>query len=141
MGEERENSKTLIEIILYLLLSIAFFSTYAIKSDTIDFRIGVVFLFGILSIFFLYIGLPLKNNYFNGFFKTLGYSLAFSFIWVFSWFIFNVLALGQGDTIREQLRNILKSKAILLGLLIPIVSVLYLIIKNKIYSKKHKNLN
>lgn len=87
MKEEKENIKTLIEIISYLLLSIAFFSSYAAKREIIDFIIILPFLFGIISIFFLYTGLICNNRYSKGF----GYFLAVSFILTLVWLVLNII--------------------------------------------------
>lgn len=122
MKLKQNKMELLIYIILYLLLAIAFF-----RSDNFDFRVGLVFLFGFLSIFFLYIGLS-----FNNYFRAFGYAFTLSFVLMLAWFIFNVLAIGQGDTTIERILNLLSikhSKAIWIGLLIPILLGLWLIIK------------
>jgi len=123
---EESPANRLITIILYLLLAIAFFSTYATKSDTIDFMIGIIFLFGILAIICLYIGLYSKTNYL----KTFGYVFTGSFILVFGWFILNVLIPIKKEITIINLLNLLLAHTIVFALLIPlIVLVLYMIIK------------
>ena len=128
MGEERDNIELLIKIILYLLLAMAFFSNYAVKSGIIDFIIVTTFLFGIVALIFLYIGLYSKKDYI----KAFGYVLAGSFVLVLGWFIINVLTSMKEGTRIISLLNLLKADTIWIALLIPsILLVLYMIIKKK----------
>jgi len=127
MEEEKNNIELLIKIILYLLLAMAFFSNYAVKSDTtINFIITIAFLFGILALIFLYIGLCSKTDYL----KVFGYVLSGSFILVLSWFILNVLTPMKEGTRIMNLLNLLKAETIWIALLVPsIILILYMIIK------------
>jgi hypothetical protein len=125
--DEKNNVPSLIEIILYLLLAIAFFSNYAYRMNkNIDFIIMTTFLFGILSIILLYIGMSWDKDYFRAF----GYTFAGSFILALGWSILKILLLTQEGTMIVKILSLLKSRSILWALLIPsIILVSYLIVK------------
>jgi len=123
---EEDKIDSLIKIILYLFLAMAFFSNYVVKSNTIDFIIKVVFLFGTISLIFLYIGKSWNKDYF----KAFGYVFAGSFTLVFCWFILNVSTPIKEGTIIVNLLNFLKAETIWIALLIPFtLLVLYLIVR------------
>jgi len=138
MGDE--NVKKLIDIILYFILAFAFFSSFTSQNDTIQIDVHlilIVFIFGVLSVTFLYLGMWLENKIF----KFIGYYLTGGFISVFSWFIFKTLALTQDISPLKELFVVLKKKSVIWGLIIPLIclisyKVIYLVIK-KIRDKKN----
>ena len=87
---EKDNLKLLIKIILYLLLTLAFFSNYVIKSGIINFDITPLFLFGIFALVCLYIGYS-SDWGLNRAGKAIGYVSAGAFILTWFWCILNIM--------------------------------------------------
>ncbi|MFH1358936.1 MAG: hypothetical protein ABIH37_03555, partial [archaeon] len=126
------NIKLLIKIILYLLLALAFFSNYAIKSEElkpINFMITIVFLFGILALICLYIGLCSKTNYLRELLGYLGYVFAGSFMLSFGWYVLNTIVPNRNFLI---LLNPELSTTIWVAVLAPLFTLGFLIIKEAI---------
>jgi len=128
MVDKDEPVKLLIKIILYLLLAIAFFSDFAIKSE-INFTIMPVFIFGIISLIFLYIGDSF--NKMRGLID-IGYGFVVAFIFSIGWFIFNAIFVDPKQTIPRGLLILSKSQSIYFPILIAgIVTLTITIMKLK----------
>lgn len=93
--EEKNKTVLLIEIIVSLILALAFFSNYAINNVScssepecpIRYEFMLIFLLGILTIVFLYHGYSLNKD----FLLNIGYSLSVPFFLVFLWLILGLM--------------------------------------------------
>jgi len=130
--KKENNNSLLIKIILSLLLALAFFSPYATGKEIINHMVLIIFLFGILSLTSLYIGISSNRNFSKNFFKFLGYIFAGSFILVFGYFILHSLALSQNITWWEELLTFPKKKTIYMPLFISLIILMSYTIINKI---------
>lgn len=139
-NNNNHNIKLLIQIILYLLLAMAFFSDYVIEKYSIHLLIFETFIFGILALILLYVGYFLKKDTL----KEIGFLFSGSFILIFGWFLWS--SLKKELIAREFIwwKRLLDSKVIWLSLFIPlitylIIEVIIFVYKNKFDYKKVKN--
>jgi len=138
---KKPNEELLIQIILYLLLSLAFFSSFIDEKTGrgIDEKIGerfdrfpiVVFMFGILAIVFLYIG-QYSNKSLNKAGKAFGYLFSGVFIILFGGFLFIYFQwelTTEWDALKELFFMKSLQWALSISLIISISLLVYLIVK------------
>ena len=135
--EEENKTVLLIEIIVSLILALAFFSNYAIDC-TIDqtncpirYIFMLIFLFGILAIAFLYLGHSLNQS----FSLFIGYVFAGAFILAFGWLILTTMVY---DGNYWNMLNPIKSTALWATIIISLIIVF--LFRDQLIKKRHKNI-
>ncbi len=131
---EKEPEELLIKIILYLLLSFAFFSDFIGKKTggKVDELPIIVFIFGILALIFLYIGY--YSNKDINLKKAFGYIFSGAFILMFGWFLATYLK-SNSSSWGGLLKTLFFMESLQCALLISLL-LTYLIIKAR--NKKPK---
>ena len=132
--EKKSNEELLITIILYLLLSLAFFSNFVSEKTggEIDNRITIIFIFGILALICLYASCCLDKDL-KRVGKAFGYIFSSMFFLLFGWFLF-IYFIGDLGYL-EGFKELIFTKSIWGALLVSLL-LIYLIIKAR--NKKPK---
>lgn len=132
-----EHVKLLITSILYLLLSLAFFSRgSSLKKGRYTNVLLIVFIFGIISLVFLF--LDITNNWIG--LRYIGYGFAGSFIIVFLFFLVDNWCFSYLETSFQEsfsgeiLWSTLASRVIISALLICVGIILFLLFIRYYYS-------